>query len=109
MCTPSRSSNSAPGPHDPSSSSGSLLFAAQVPCLVCLAAQAGTSFGNDTVMTLCLWMCLWTTLHEELWKRKESELVWAWDLVDFEYVEKPRLDFHGPPPCAVLVGLIPWL
>ena len=49
----------------------------------------------------CLIVAVWTTMMAELWKRKNSELAYRWDVTDYEQDEPPRPEylhsFHEGP------------
>ena len=54
-----------------------------------------------TVPLYCLLVAVWTTMMAELWKRKNSELAYRWDVTDYEQDEPPRPEylhsFHEGP------------
>eukprot|EP00944_MAST-04C_sp_MAST-4C-sp1_P005805 g5805.t1 len=44
---------------------------------------------------LAVIMAIWSTVHTESWKRKQEELAYRWDMLDFEREEKLRPEFRG--------------
>jgi ankyrin repeat protein len=40
-------------------------------------------------------LVIWSTYHGETWKRKQEELAFRWDMLDFEQEEKTRPEFRG--------------
>ena len=40
-------------------------------------------------------VAIWSTVHTESWKRKQEELAYRWDMLDFEREEKLRPEFRG--------------
>ncbi|XP_028401787.1 anoctamin-4-like isoform X2 [Dendronephthya gigantea] len=53
------------------------------------------SFDNDATPFFALITCLWGTIFLELWKRKNAELAYQWDVSDFEEQEPNRPQFYG--------------
>ena len=41
------------------------------------------------------------TLFLEVWKRKQAELAYQWDVEQFEENEPDRPEFYGTKPCVV--------
>ena len=50
---------------------------------------------SPVVPLYCVFMSIWTTFQYELWKRKESELAYRWDVMDSDIREEIRPDFKG--------------
>ena len=46
----------------------------------CLFAQITYLFDNPATVFFAIFMSLWATTFLELWKRKQSMIVWEWDL-----------------------------
>ncbi len=51
-------------------------------------------------------VALWGTLIVEKWKRKQFELAYKWDMMDFEEEEHFRPDFHGDESVSPVTGEI---
>jgi anoctamin-4 len=50
----------------------------------CLFAQITYLFDNPATVFFAIFMSLWATTFLELWKRKQSMVVWEWDLHNVE-------------------------
>lgn len=65
----------------------------------CLFAQLTYLFDNPATVFFAIFMSLWATTFLELWKRKQSMIVWEWDLhnvisaINFRRDALPRLTF----------------
>jgi anoctamin-4 len=46
----------------------------------CLFAQITYLFDNPATVFFAIFMSLWATTFLELWKRKQSMIIWEWDL-----------------------------
>ena len=51
-------------------------------------------FDNDLTVIFALFMSLWATVFMELWKRRQSVMVWEWDLEMDEQEEQTRPEFE---------------
>ncbi|KAK7489895.1 hypothetical protein BaRGS_00018917, partial [Batillaria attramentaria] len=56
------------------------------------------SFDNDVTPYFGLVICVWGTVFLELWKRKNAELAYEWDVDQFESNEPDRPQFKGTHP-----------
>ncbi|XP_078078838.1 anoctamin-7-like [Mustelus asterias] len=57
-----------------------------------------SSFDNAATPIFGLIICLWGTIFLECWKRKNAELVYEWDVENYENVELARPEFYGTEP-----------
>mmetsp|Transcript_19312 Transcript_19312/g.31623 ORF Transcript_19312/g.31623 Transcript_19312/m.31623 type:complete len:724 (+) Transcript_19312:110-2281(+) len=57
--------------------------------------QYATQVDNTLVPIYSVVLCLMVTLFLEGWKRKNSELAFKYDVMDYEEAEPPRLRFQG--------------
>ncbi|KAL8574715.1 hypothetical protein ACOMHN_055780 [Nucella lapillus] len=53
------------------------------------------SFDNDVTPYFGLVICVWGTIFLEIWKRKNAELAYEWDVEQFEANEPDRPSFSG--------------
>ncbi|XP_052794757.1 anoctamin-4-like isoform X2 [Mya arenaria] len=53
------------------------------------------SFDNDVTPFFAMFLCIWGTIFLEVWKRKQSELAYQWDVDQFEENEPDRPEFYG--------------
>lgn len=53
------------------------------------------AFDNDATPYFALLVCLWGTIFLEIWKRKNAELAYKWDVDSFEEQEPNRPQFYG--------------
>ncbi|KAL7039822.1 hypothetical protein ACKWTF_000129 [Chironomus riparius] len=60
----------------------------------CLYAQITYLFDNPATVFFAIFMSLWATTFLELWKRKQSIIIWEWDLQGIENDEDPRPEFE---------------
>ena len=51
-------------------------------------------FDNDLTVIYALFMSLWAAVFMEMWKRKQSVMVWEWDLEMDEQEEQTRPEFE---------------
>lgn len=56
------------------------------------------SFDNGITPYFGLVICVWGTIFLEMWKRKNCELAYEWDVEDFEQNEPDRPSFKGTEP-----------
>ena len=54
----------------------------------------------------CVWMAIWTTIQNESWKRKSSELAYRWDVMDAAEKEELRPEFRGDECINTATGKI---
>ena len=83
------------------------LIAAAVPGMVVLfvqiwqcaqdprGIQQGECLKTPLIPFFCVWMAIWTTVQHEMWKRKQSELAYRWDVTNAENEEEIRPEFRG--------------
>ncbi|XP_051882445.1 anoctamin-7-like isoform X2 [Pristis pectinata] len=57
-----------------------------------------SSFDNSATPVFGFLICLWGTVFLEIWKRKNAELVYEWDVEDYERDELVRPEFYGTEP-----------
>ncbi|XP_067842783.1 anoctamin-7-like [Heptranchias perlo] len=57
-----------------------------------------SSFDNAATPLFGLIICLWGTIFLEKWKRKNAELVYEWDVENYENDELTRPEFYGTEP-----------
>lgn len=60
----------------------------------CLFAQLTYLFDNPSTVFFAIFMSLWATTFLEIWKRKQSTIIWEWDLHNVEADEEPRPEFE---------------
>jgi len=56
-------------------------------------ATGSTTSGYLTFYAIVL--VLWSTYQGEMWRRKQEELAYRWDMLDFAREEKARPEFKG--------------
>ncbi|XP_041054617.1 anoctamin-7-like [Carcharodon carcharias] len=57
-----------------------------------------SSFDNAATPIFGLIICIWGTIFLERWKRKNAELVYEWDVENYELDELVRPQFYGTEP-----------
>uniref|UniRef100_UPI00398EAC39 anoctamin-7-like n=1 Tax=Pristiophorus japonicus TaxID=55135 RepID=UPI00398EAC39 len=57
-----------------------------------------SSFDNAATPLFGLFICLWGTIFLETWKRRNTELVYEWDVENYENDELVRPEFYGTEP-----------
>ncbi|XP_055692726.1 anoctamin-4 [Lutzomyia longipalpis] len=60
----------------------------------CLFARMTYLFDNPATVFFAIFMSFWATTFLELWKRKQSVIIWEWDLQDTESDEENRPEFE---------------
>lgn len=55
----------------------------------------GDCLKTPLIPFFCVWMAVWTTIQHEMWKRKQSELAYRWDVLDAADDEDLRPEFRG--------------
>ncbi|EDV97903.1 GH17132 [Drosophila grimshawi] len=60
----------------------------------CLFSRLTYLFDNPSTVFFAIFMSFWATTFLELWKRKQSVLVWEWDLHNVELDEENRPEFE---------------
>ncbi|XP_017957771.1 anoctamin-4 [Drosophila navojoa] len=60
----------------------------------CLFSRLTYLFDNPSTVFFAIFMSFWATTFLELWKRKQSVLVWEWDLHNVEMDEENRPEFE---------------
>ncbi|XP_055378980.1 anoctamin-5 [Condylostylus longicornis] len=60
----------------------------------CLFATLTYLFDNPATVFFAIFMSFWATTFLELWKRKQSVVVWEWDLGDIDQDEDYRPEFE---------------
>lgn len=60
----------------------------------CVFARLTYLFDNPSTVFFAIFMSFWATTFLELWKRKQSVIVWEWDLQNSEHDEEPRPEFE---------------
>ena len=62
----------------------------------CSAAKASYLFDNGGTVFFAIFMAFWATFFLEFWKRRQAELAYEWDVMDFEEEEEhPRARFEA--------------
>jgi ankyrin repeat protein len=74
-------------------------------------ANAIYQFATNTqksvyLALLAVIMAIWSTVHTESWKRKQEELAYRWDMLDFEREEKLRPEFRGDENISAKNGFV---
>eukprot|EP00164_Ancoracysta_twista_P001582 GFYU01002074.1.p1 GENE.GFYU01002074.1~~GFYU01002074.1.p1 ORF type:complete len:937 (+),score=239.21 GFYU01002074.1:170-2980(+) len=80
-----------------------LKFPAGAGAVLWLLQTVGAT-GNETVAAYACFMSLWASFFLEYWKRENAELIWKWDLMDFEMEEQPRAEFRGELRISPVTG-----
>ncbi|XP_060682076.1 anoctamin-7-like isoform X3 [Hemiscyllium ocellatum] len=57
-----------------------------------------SSFDNAATPIFGLFICLWGTIFLARWKRKNAELIYEWDVEDYENNEQVRPQFYRTKP-----------
>ncbi|XP_059820162.1 anoctamin-7-like [Hypanus sabinus] len=57
-----------------------------------------SSFDNHASPAFGFFICFWGTIFLEFWKMKNAELVYEWDVEDYESDELVRPEFYGTEP-----------
>ncbi|XP_053954461.1 anoctamin-5 [Anastrepha ludens] len=60
----------------------------------CLFSRLTYLFDNPSTVFFAIFMSFWATTFLELWKRKQSVIVWEWDLHNVESDEENRPEFE---------------
>ncbi|EDW40165.1 GL25113 [Drosophila persimilis] len=60
----------------------------------CLFSRLTYLFDNPSTVFFAIFMSFWATTFLELWKRKQSVLVWEWDLHNVDMDEENRPEFE---------------
>ncbi|XP_004518751.2 anoctamin-5 [Ceratitis capitata] len=60
----------------------------------CLFSRLTYLFDNPSTVFFAIFMSFWATTFLELWKRKQSIIVWEWDLHNVESDEENRPEFE---------------
>ncbi|XP_046807340.1 anoctamin-4 [Lucilia cuprina] len=60
----------------------------------CLFSKITYLFDNPSTVFFAIFMSFWATTFLELWKRKQSVIVWEWDLHNVESDEENRPEFE---------------
>ena len=83
------------------------LFVLFVQILQCISTGS-VEIGLRTpfIPFFCIWMAMWTTLQNETWKRKSSELAYRWDVLDADEEETVRAEFRGDECINTTTGKI---
>jgi hypothetical protein len=74
------------------------LLAAPVPCGIALAIYqyALDTPDSNLIPLYCIINSVWATIFVEKLKRKEAEILHAWDLLnDVDTIKRPRKEFYG--------------
>ncbi|ESO89283.1 hypothetical protein LOTGIDRAFT_106472, partial [Lottia gigantea] len=61
----------------------------------CLYTRATYLFDNEATVFFAAFMALWATFFHEMWKRKQAEIEYDWDVADFEEEENIRPEFEA--------------
>ncbi|XP_030373026.1 anoctamin-4 [Scaptodrosophila lebanonensis] len=60
----------------------------------CLFSRLTYLFDNPSTVFFAIFMSFWATTFLELWKRKQSVIVWEWDLHNVDMDEENRPEFE---------------
>ncbi|XP_071112363.1 anoctamin-4-like isoform X7 [Haliotis cracherodii] len=61
----------------------------------CLYSQVTYLFDNPATVAFAVFMALWATFFAEMWKRRQAEIEYDWDVADFEEEETLRPEFEA--------------
>ncbi|XP_040579928.1 anoctamin-5 isoform X2 [Lepeophtheirus salmonis] len=61
----------------------------------CSISKLTHAFDNSSTVFFSIFMSLWATIFLELWKRRQSIIVWEWDLSNYEDIETIRPEFEA--------------
>lgn len=60
----------------------------------CLFSRLTYLFDNPSTVFFAIFMSFWATTFLELWKRKQSVIIWEWDLRNVDLDEENRPEFE---------------
>ncbi|XP_041351905.1 anoctamin-4-like isoform X2 [Gigantopelta aegis] len=61
----------------------------------CLYSRITYLFDNEATVAFAAFMALWATFFHEMWKRKQAEIQYDWDVSDFEEEEVVRPEYEA--------------
>ncbi|XP_055954803.1 anoctamin-4-like [Patella vulgata] len=61
----------------------------------CTYSRATYIFDNEATVFFAGFMALWATFFHEMWKRKQAEIEYDWDVADFEQEENIRPEYEA--------------
>uniref|UniRef100_A0A1I8HHK0 Anoctamin n=1 Tax=Macrostomum lignano TaxID=282301 RepID=A0A1I8HHK0_9PLAT len=73
-----------------------------------MLATVKEAFDNLLTPIFAIIICLWGTLHTEMWKRYRATLAYEWDVNNYKHAEPDRPEFVGTmerPICVVFIGV----
>ncbi|RUS88406.1 hypothetical protein EGW08_003862 [Elysia chlorotica] len=61
----------------------------------CVYSRVTSLFDNEATVFFAAFMALWAAFFHEMWKRKEAEIEYDWDVADYEEEETIRPEFEA--------------
>ncbi|GFR60932.1 anoctamin, partial [Elysia marginata] len=61
----------------------------------CVYSRVTSLFDNEATVFFAAFMALWSAFFHEMWKRKEAEIEYDWDVADYEEEETIRPEFEA--------------
>ncbi|BFZ09443.1 hypothetical protein BsWGS_12480 [Bradybaena similaris] len=61
----------------------------------CVYSRVSYLFDNEATVAFAAFMALWSTFFIEMWKRREAEIKYDWDVEDFEEEETIRPEYEA--------------
>ncbi|GFO42122.1 anoctamin [Plakobranchus ocellatus] len=61
----------------------------------CVYSRLTSLFDNEATVAFAAFMALWSAFFHEMWKRKEAEIEYDWDVADYEEEETIRPEFEA--------------
>ncbi|CAG5126762.1 unnamed protein product, partial [Candidula unifasciata] len=61
----------------------------------CIYSRVSYLFDNEATVAFAAFMALWSTFFIEMWKRREAEIKYDWDVEDFEEEETIRPEYEA--------------
>lgn len=61
----------------------------------CTYAKVTYMFDNEYTVTFAAFMALWAVFFNEMWKRRQAEIEYDWDVEDFEEEETVRPEYEA--------------
>jgi len=81
-----------------------LTYASIIGFIIFIIQQATNDNDDSGSVLFAVFLSLWATLFLESWKRKNAELAFKWNMLDFEQIEKTRPEFVGEDKAGVWVN-----
>eukprot|EP00043_Microstomoeca_roanoka_P027025 m.13337 g.13337 ORF g.13337 m.13337 type:complete len:921 (-) comp7245_c0_seq1:236-2998(-) len=63
--------------------------------LTCNAYERSYWFDNEATIAFAFFMSVWASIFIDFWKRRNAQLAYEWDVLDFSEEERDRPQFRG--------------